>query len=238
MTSVEGTVGTGTGDWGTRFPLDAKSNVAVLLLDVKMRIPFVSSVSNSQLSSEVPMRKLTVFNSVSLDGYFTDANNDVSWAHSQNDSEFDEFVQKNAQGGDTLLLGRVTYDMMSAWWPTVAAKQQMPKVADGMNKMKKIVFSRSLTNPTWENTTVVKGDLAAEARKLKKQPGGDITILGSGSIVAELARAGVIDAYSVVIVPIVLGKGRTMFEGANAKLRLTNSRAFKGGKVLLTYEPG
>src|SRR5687768_11902415 len=97
------------------------------------------------------MARILVFNSVSLDGYFTDASNDMSWAHKDpNDTEWNEFVSGNASGGaaggGAMLLGRVTYEMFAGFWPTPAAKEMMPEVAKGMNDMTKIVFSRSLEN--------------------------------------------------------------------------------------------
>lgn len=118
------------------------------------------------------MRKLAVFNNVSLDGYFTDKNNDMNWAHKDpGDAEWNAFVAENAGGGGVLLFGRVTYDLMAGFWPTPLAAQLMPEVAEGMNNMPKIVFSRTLDKATWNNTTLVKEDLAGTVRKLKNQPG-------------------------------------------------------------------
>ena len=189
------------------------------------------------------MAKILVFNSVSLDGYFTDANNDMSWAHKDpNDAEWSAFVSENASGGTAgggaILLGRITYDMMAGFWPTPAAMEMMPEVAKGMNEMTKIVFSRSMKKAAWSNTKLVKGDLVGEVRKLKKSD-QDMVILGSGTIVSQLTQARLIDAYQLVVVPIVLGKGRTMFEGVKDRMNLkrTNSRSFKNGNVVLSYEP-
>lgn len=184
------------------------------------------------------MRKLVVFNSVSLDGYFTDANNDMSWAH-KNDPEWNEFTAENAGGGGTLLLGRVTYDLMKSFWPTEEAKKMMPEVAEGMNNLEKVVFSRTLDKADWKNTRLVKGGLVEEAQKMKKESGDDIVILGSGSIVSQLSEHRLIDDYQFVMCPIVLGKGRTMFEGMTEKLNLkrTNARTFENGNVVLSYEP-
>jgi dihydrofolate reductase len=186
------------------------------------------------------MRKLIVFNHVSLDGYFVDANGDMSWAKADhNDAEWNEFVSGNASGEGALVFGRVTYEMMAGFWPTPVAMEMMPAVAEGMNRMPKIVFSRALSEASWNNTNLVKGDLATEMRKLKQEPGPDMVILGSGSIVSQLAQEGLIDEYQIVVNPIVLGAGRTMFDGIKEKLRLklTKSRAFNNGNVLLCYEP-
>jgi dihydrofolate reductase len=187
------------------------------------------------------MRKLSVFNTVTLDGYFTGANGDLSWAHdaASNDEEWKAFVESNASGGGTLLFGRVTYDMMVSYWPTPQAMKDAPAVARQMNEMPKIVFSKSLEKVEWQNTTLLRKDVAGEVRRLKREPGPGITILGSGTIVSQLASAGLIDEYQVVVKPVVIGKGRTMFDGVGKRLsfRTKESRAFGNGNVLLSYEP-
>ena len=186
------------------------------------------------------MQKLVVFNNVTLDGYFAGPNGDFSWAHSGNkDAEFDAFVGENASGGGQLLLGRLTYQLMASYWPTPIAIKNDPIVAEGMNRMSKVVFSRTLDQVSWNNTRLVKGDIASEVRQLKKTVGEGRAILGSGSVVAQLAAEGLIDEYHVVVNPVVLGKGRTMFDGIKEKLNLkwTNTRAFSSGKVFLCFEP-
>jgi dihydrofolate reductase len=184
------------------------------------------------------MRKLAVFNNVTLDGYFVTMNGDMSWAHKQ-DAEWNAFVQGNASGGGELLFGRITYEMMASYWPTPHAIENFPVVAEGMNNLPKVVFSRTMDKASWSNTKLVKGDLAAEVRKMKKEPGKDMVILGSGSIVSQLAQQGLIDEYQVAVNPIVLGKGRTMFDGIKDKLtlKLTKTRPFANGSVVLCYEP-
>ena len=106
------------------------------------------------------MPRLTVFNHVSLDGYFVDRNGEMSWAKADpQDAEWNEFVSGNTAVDGTLVFGRVTYEMMAAFWPTPMAAQMMPDVAAGMNRMAKLVFSRTLTEASWQNTTLMKGDL-------------------------------------------------------------------------------
>ncbi len=167
------------------------------------------------------MRKLIVFNNVTLDGYFTGADGDLSWAHAgSDDPEFSEFIAGNASGDGTLLLGRVTYDLMVSYWPTPMAAQNNSVVAERMNAGKKLVVSRSMDSASWNNTVLVKGDLATEIARIKAEPGPHIVILGSGSIVAQLAPTGLIDEYQIVLNPIVLGAGRTMFEGLERSLPL------------------
>jgi len=186
------------------------------------------------------MGKLIVFNNVSLDGYFVDGSGSMQWAHNtQKDAEWDAYIGQNVSGDGVMLFGRVTYDMMSGFWPTPQATQSLPKVATKMNKGKKVVFSRKMEKASWENTTLVKGDLVAEVRKMKEAPGPGMVILGSGSIVAQLAPHGLIDEYQFVVIPVVLGGGRTLFEGIPQKLALrpTQNRSFKNGNVLLCYQP-
>jgi len=184
------------------------------------------------------MRQLIVFNHVSLDGYFVDANGDMSWAHKQ-DPEWNAFVQGNASGGGELVFGRITYEMMASFWPSPQAIQTMPVVAEAMNQSPKVVFSRTLDKASWSNTRLVKGNLAAEVRKLKQEPGPGMVIMGSGNIVAQLAQEGLIDEFQIIVNPIVLGKGRSMFDGIKNRLTLkqASARTFGNGNVLLCYEP-
>jgi dihydrofolate reductase len=181
------------------------------------------------------MRKLRVFESISIDGYFTDANGDISWAHAVGeDAEFAEWVSGNASKGGDLLFGRKTYQIMEAFWPTPIAAQQMPKVAKGMNAAKKYVASRTI-KPTWNNSHLLSAELIKGVRDLKASEGPDITLLGSGSVAAQLGEARLVDAYQFVIIPVALGGGRTVFT-KDCKLRLLEQRAFPGGNVVVTYE--
>jgi len=184
------------------------------------------------------MRKLIVFNMVSLDGFFVDGKGDMSWAHKQ-DAEWNAFVGGNASGSGVLVFGRITYELMASYWPTPMALQNSPVVAKGMNDMPKIVFSRTLDKVSWSNTKLIKGDLAAEVRKLKQESGPDIVILGSGSIVSQLTQENLIDEYQLALSPIVLGKGRTLFVDVQEKMNLkrTNSRTFGNGTVFVCYQP-
>jgi dihydrofolate reductase len=180
------------------------------------------------------MNKLSVFESISVDGYFTDAGGDIGWAHvGQEDPEFAAWVGGNATSGGALLFGRKTYQMMEAFWPTPAAAQQMPEVARGMNAARKYVASRTV-RPTWKNAHLIEGDLVQAVRALKATAGAGVTVLGSGSVVAQLGEAGLVDQYQFVIVPVALGAGRTVFTKGR-KLRLVDQRAFRGGNVVVTY---
>jgi dihydrofolate reductase len=192
------------------------------------------------------MRRLTMFNQVSVDGFFKTKDGDVSWTHDHApDAEFDDWVAGNASGGGgPFLFGRLTYEMMASFWPTPVAAARMPVVAKHMNTRPKIVFSRTLSSASWQNTHLSKGDLVTEVKKLKSHQrddlGGDgpITIMGSGSIVSALAREGLIDEYQLLVIPVILGSGVSLFgdQSKKQKLRLTRSRTFKNGSAYLVYE--
>jgi dihydrofolate reductase len=184
------------------------------------------------------MRKVHVYDTVSLDGFFTDAKSDMSWAH-RRDPEWNAYVAGNASGDGALLFGRVTYQQMEAFWPTEQAIQMMPEVAAGMNGMPKFVVSRTLDRVGWQNTTLLKGEAVAGVKALKAQAGPDLVILGSGSLVSALTEAQLIDEYQIVLSPTVLGAGRTLFQTVKTRLnlRLTKTRAFTNGNVVLWYEP-
>jgi len=180
------------------------------------------------------MRMLRVFESISLDGYFAGPDGDIGWAHAgREDQEFAGWVGGNASSGGELLFGRKTYQMMEAFWPTPLAAEQMPDVARGMNAATKYLASRTL-RPTWQNTRLLEGDLAAAVRSLKASQGPTIAVLGSGSVVAQLDQAGLVDEYQLVIIPVVLGAGRALFPGPR-RLRLVEERAFRCGNVAVTY---
>jgi dihydrofolate reductase len=180
------------------------------------------------------MRKLRVFESISIDGYFTDANGDMSWAHAgQEDAEFADWVGGNASQGGALLFGRKTYQMMEAFWPTPLAAERMPVVAKGMNAAAKYVASRTI-QPTWTGTSLLRGDLVTAVRELKTGDGPGIAVLGSGSVAAQLGEARLVDEYQFVIIPVSLGGGRTVFTKGGT-LRLIDQRAFRCGNVVVTY---
>lgn len=179
------------------------------------------------------MRTLRVFESISVDGYFMDANSDMSWAHRSQDDEFLAWVGANASSGGDLLLGRKTYEMMEAFWTTSFAAEQMPEVSKGMNAATKWVASRTIA-PTWTNARLLSGDLVAAVRALKATSGPNVAVLGSGSVAAQLGEAGLVDEYQFVVVPVALGAGRTVFTKGQ-ELRLVEHRAFRGGNVVMTY---
>jgi dihydrofolate reductase len=184
------------------------------------------------------MGKLSVFNFVSLDGYYKDQTNNIGWhKHSPKGSDENEFAEQGAQSESILLFGRVTYEMMSGYWPSAMAKQNDPVMAEGMNKAEKIVFSKTLKKAEWNNTKVAT-NLLEEVMKIKMSSSKDITILGSGSIVTQLADAGLIDEYQLMIDPVAIGGGTSIFKGLEnpLELKLVESKVFKSGVVLLKYK--
>jgi len=183
------------------------------------------------------MAKLSMFVFTSLDGYYKGPNEDISWH--RHGPEENQFAAESMSGHSTLLFGRKTYAMMAGYWPTPAAKTNDPIVASGMNHARKIVFSRTLQGTTWDNTQLIKDDLIQTIKNLKATEENDMTILGSGTIVAQLAEAGLIDYYSIMIDPVILGNGSSLFAGMNhfQNLQLVATRNFSSGCVLLNYVP-
>jgi len=184
------------------------------------------------------MGKLLVYNFVSANGYFKGVNEDISWAHQNVSLEESDFAAENAQGGAVLLFGRKIYEMMVSYWPTPQANKNNHGVAKGMNKAEKIVFSRTLKKADWNNTRIVAGEIEKEVKKLKGSA-KDITILGSGIIVNQLADAGLIDEFQLMVHPVTLDNGTPFLKDIHKKidLELTKTRSFKSGIVLLCYAP-
>jgi len=183
------------------------------------------------------MRKLSVFNFITLNGFYKGRNEDISW-HKHGEEE-SAFAAEGSKSGSVLLFGRVTYQMMESYWPTPMAKQNSPAVAEGMNESEKIVFSRTLKNANWDNTKIVRDNPAEVVKKMKKENGSDMTVLGSGTIVTQLAENNLIDTYMLMVDPVVLGEGTPLFHGIKHQpdLKLIDTRKFKSGVVLLTYNP-
>jgi dihydrofolate reductase len=183
------------------------------------------------------MRQLKVFNQVTLDGFIADVNGDMSWAHKQ-DPEWQAWVESNARGTSELLFGRITYQQMASWWPTPMALQVMPAVAERMNSAPKVVFSRSLERAEWSNTRIVNGELGAEVQKLKEEPGPDMVLMGSASVVRQLALLDLIDSLQLVLNPLILGAGKPLFGGVKQPLglKLLETRRFENGNVVVSYQ--
>ena len=184
------------------------------------------------------MRRVLVSMFVTLDGMFAGPEGDISWHNV--DEEFNDFAIEQLGEVGTLLFGRVTYEGMASWWTSdMAISGDDPIVAGKMNALEKVVFSRTLNSADWENTRLVKDNLEAEVAALKQQPGKDLVIFGSGSIISQLAQAGLIDEYRLFINPVALGNGTAMFAGLPEPLhlKLVDTRVFNSGNVLLRYVP-
>ena len=179
------------------------------------------------------MRKLFSFNMMSQDGYFEGPNHELNW-HIV-DEDFKAFAFKQLEQVDTLLFGRVTYQGMAAYWPTAPADDQ---IAEKMNCIEKIVVSNTLKRAEWTNTKVLSRDPLAEIAQLKQQPGNEIAIFGSATLLSTLMKADLIDEHRVMVNPVLLGSGAPLFKnGSKAGLQLLETRPFPSGNVLCRYAP-
>jgi dihydrofolate reductase len=182
------------------------------------------------------MGRLSVFNFVSMDGYFEGPNRDISWH--KHDAEQNEYAVQMLKSENVLLFGRVTYDLMASYRPMPIGIKSNPVIAEGMNSAEKIVFSRTLKEAKWNNTRLVKDDICGVIRKAKETSGKNMTILGSGSIMTQFAQEGLIDEYQFMVDPVVLGGGTPIFKGIKGmlNLKLASTRTFRNGSVLLCYQ--
>jgi len=176
------------------------------------------------------LRKLIVQEMVSLDGYFAGLQGEIDWH--QADEDYVSYAKSFLQSVDLLLFGRVTYELMAAFWPL--AKHELASI---MNEREKIVFSKSLTAAHWPHTRLVPEDAGEEVARLKGEAGQDIAVLGSGSLTSSLLRAGLVDEIQLTVVPIVLGRGIPLFRDIREPvlLQLGHSESYPSGNVLLHY---
>ncbi|MBI5530969.1 MAG: dihydrofolate reductase [Candidatus Doudnabacteria bacterium] len=183
------------------------------------------------------MKKIIVFNLVTVDGYFAGPNGEIDWH--KVDDEFNDFAIKQLQEAGSLWFGRVTYELMANYWPSEQVLKTDPIVAGLMNSLPKVVFSKMLQHPDWQNTQLVKDIDVEEIKKIKTQPGKDIYIFGSGQLVQQFTAMGLVDEYRLMVNPVVLGEGKPLFKGKNNKqnLKFIRSREFKNGNVLMVFEP-
>ncbi|MFZ2804368.1 MAG: dihydrofolate reductase family protein [Patescibacteria group bacterium] len=181
------------------------------------------------------MRKIIVQEMLSVDGFFCGPNGEIDWHNV--DAEFNKTAVAFLDTLDTLLFGRVTYELMASYWPTEAALTDDPHVASRMNALHKVYFSKEPEKMPWNNSTMLGEINADEIRKMKEAPGKDIAIFGSGKIIEQLMPMGVIDEFRFMINPVILGKGRTIFSTLEktTKLKLLRTKEFTNGNVLLEY---
>ena len=183
------------------------------------------------------MRKVFLFMMVTLDGFFEGPNHEIDWHNV--DEEFNDFAIQQLDEVGMLLFGRVTYELMASYWPTPSAKEDDPVVADKMNSVPKLVFSKTLDKVEWSNTRLVKEHIAEEVSRLKQQQDGDLAIFGSSDLTVSLLEMGLVDELRIMVNPVVLGSGKRLFEGIHdrLKLKLLKTKTFGSGNVLLYYQP-
>ncbi len=186
------------------------------------------------------MRKVIASVFVTLDGYMVGPNEDMSWVMNNFNDEMAKYAGDLMDSMDTILLGRVTYEIMAKAWP--ASTEETAPGADKMNTTPKIVFSRTLDKAEWgkwNNARVVHDHAAQEIAKLKQQPGKNMVIYGSAKLVQSFTQQGLIDEYQLLVHPLVMGAGKRLFANMEKplKLQLLRSEAYKNGVVVLYYEP-
>ena len=183
------------------------------------------------------MRRVLFFMMTTLNGFYERGKWEIDW-HNVED-EFNQFAIEQIDTVDTLLFGRATYEGMASYWPTEAAAADSPVIAEKMNTLPKIVFSKTLEKAEWRNSRLVRGDAAEEVARLGEQPGKDMIVFGSSDLAASLAERNLIDEYRVMVNPILLGAGKPVFSGLSRDLplRLLHAKTFANGNALLTYTP-
>ena len=181
------------------------------------------------------MRKLWVKAWITLDGVF-DADTMAHWWHSSDSAERRQHIMEEYSKGDAYLLGRVTYEMLWPGWSTQATGDGPGPI---LNRMHKYVVSTTLSIAPWKESTIISGNVVEEITKLKQQPGKDIIIDGSASLVQSLIGTDLIDEYRFLVQPFIMGKGRRFFPDGTAptKLRLVESKMLRSGSLALAYQP-
>jgi len=181
------------------------------------------------------MRKVIMWNLVTLDGFFEGPKSwEIDWHDYVWGEELERLSLEQSKSIGMLLFGRVTYQGMAGFWPS-----QKGEIAEFMNEVPKVVFSRTLSKADWNNTRLVRDHAEEEIIRLKKQPGKDLFIFGSANLSSTLTQAGLIDEYRLCVAPVVLGGGSPLFKASPARLRLKllEARPLRSGGVILRYQP-
>jgi dihydrofolate reductase len=194
------------------------------------------------MEQEITMGKLVVTEFISLDGIIEDPGGSEGsahggWSFRHPAPAGEQFKGDELRDSDVQLLGRVTYEGFAAAWP--AMEEATGDYGKKMNAMPKVVVSTTLTEPTWNNTTIISGNVADEVARLKAQYDGDILVQGSATLAQTLAEHGLVDEYRLMVHPVVLGTGKRLFSGsaAGTDLQLVDSRKAGPDVLLLTYRP-
>jgi dihydrofolate reductase len=178
------------------------------------------------------MRNVVAVELLSLDGVMESPE---EWAFSYSNEEMEEANASGMAASDALLMGRVTYEQMAAYWPNQPGGVPM---VDYINSVPKYVVSTTLEEPLgWNNSTLIRSNVAEEIANLKRQPGENITTLGSGALVRSLLRGDLLDELRLMVHPLVLGTGKRLFEEGRQALELVDSKTFGTGVLYLTYRP-
>ena len=182
------------------------------------------------------MRKLIFHMATSIDGYLEGLNREIDWHIVKDD--FKAYINELVQNADILVMGRITYQLVADFWSSPAALRTDPATAKMINDAQKIVFSKTLKNVEWQNTTLVNTDPVKEIRRLKEMPGGYL-LMGSSDLALSLVKEGLIDEFRINLNPIILGSGKTVFTGLDQRvpLKLIKTQVFDSGVVVLTYQP-
>ncbi len=189
------------------------------------------------------MRKLITTTWVTLDGFMAGPNGEMDWIGEIYDDAMGQYEDALISGADTLLLGRVTYESFAGSWPHVPdspdASEGEKVYARKLNAMRKIVYSRTLDRADWNNSTLRREIDPEEIAAWKQEPGRDMVIYGSASLVRALTNLGLIDEYQILVHPLLLGGGKPLFFDIQdrVRLQLVDSHAHPSGVVVLTYRP-
>lgn len=181
------------------------------------------------------MRKVVLWNMVTLDGYFEGSKSwDIDWHEYVWGEELERLSREQAKSIGMLLFGRVTYQGMAGYWSSAQGD-----IADFMNSVPKVVFSRTLERAEWTNTRLVKTNAEGEVARLKEEPGKDLFIFGSAVLSSALMQRGLIDEFRLGLTPVVLGSGNPLFKPGpdRSRMRLLEARPLKSGCVILRYQP-
>ena len=181
------------------------------------------------------MSKLIMWNMLTVDGFFEGAKSwDLDWHQPFWGDELERFSLDQLQTDDMLLFGRVTYEGMASYWQVAKGE-----VADFMNRLPKVVVSRTLERADWANTKLVKENVVEKIKELKRQGDGNIFVFGSGRLCATLMEHGLFEEYRLAVAPVLLGRGKVLFEPNRNRLglKLLEARPLSTGCVILRYEP-